>query len=162
MPPNEMPLFITGGPSREDLFDSVRLSGEARKLVFSLSQAEGTRQAEYHLVGFVKTIGPYESSTSGSWAIRHQPLDVWEIKLETDENDPKIVRLRYDSRCRSGYAWDPSIRKTGRAWFEQMHAEPLSRPAWLDQRMSFEKFLKRHTSISVRWIPEVESDKQSA
>ncbi len=104
MATREVTLQINAGPSREELFDSLRLFDEGREVQFTVSGAEpigGTMHPLFNAVQRLQVLAIETDLIS----------EYWKLKLRMGKGDdwvfsPKLgetVIGHYDSRRRQGY-----------------------------------------------------------
>ncbi len=100
----EVTLRITSGPSREELFDALRLCAEGREVEFTLYGEEPVGSVSYPIRHAVKRLQVLCISTQDADG------ETWELKLGMGKGDDWVfsphlggkVTAYYNSRCRRG------------------------------------------------------------
>jgi hypothetical protein len=110
---------ITDGPSREELFDALRLFNEHRKVLFTLKRQDA--RESYTLPAIVMRIEP-EDGSGHSWCLRIQFRDNHEIGVLLQECN-EVFDVYYHDKRRHGAIVDGrpwrkrlSVDREGRIW----------------------------------------------
>ena len=94
---------ITNGPSREELFDALRLFDERRRVAFDLMPPRGRASQEVRMRALIKEIG-VDDGSGHSWQLKvHFVVDPGgSISLGTHH----AVDVYYNDRARNGVVFD--------------------------------------------------------